>query len=252
MQFMKLIKKVALISLLVMIVSYMSKENLNSSSHYNDLYIDPPTQQKTDMKPFDIKVDEEHYQIIPKYDYALEGIVVSTHHSDAFLDMAHEEWRDYLNIADLCVIWGENVKSGVYKEMDFRNGNWTCYFSWPNSEVRQRFHEEQLSNNHLLTNDFDIKQNIMSVEPGDHIRMEGVLVDYNNTANGFYRKTSISRTDRGQGACETIFVEKFDIVQKMNSIQRLIFKISRFIFILSSLFFLLLYFTSGHKGVKEY
>jgi len=242
-----LIKRISQISFMVMIVSYITKDTLSSSMGQSDLVIDPPKQYKTDKQSFDLEVNHEHYYITPKYDYIIEGIVVSTHHSDAFLDMAHEEWRDYLNIADLCVIWGENVKNGVYKDMDFNNGNWTCYYSWPNSEVRQRFHEDQLSNNHLLTSDDAIKQTIMDVEPGDYIRIEGILADYANPANGFNRKTSIIRTDRGQGACETIFVEKFDIVQQMNSFKRIVFDISKFLFIVSSILFLLLSFTSTSK-----
>ena len=246
-----LIKRVAQISFLVMVVSYISKDSLSSSTHYNNLFIDPPKQSITNKLPFDLEVDQEHYHITPKYNYEMEGIVVSTHHSDAFLDMAHEEWRDYLNIADLCVIWGENVKNSVYKNMDFNNGNWTCYYSWPSAEVRQHFHEDQLSNNHLLTNNTSIKQTIMNVEPGDHIRIEGILVDYANPANGFNRKTSITRKDRGQGACETIFIERFDIVQQLNSFQRVVFNISKFIFILSSIFFLFLYFTSASKQTEQ-
>ncbi len=244
MSFLTLIKRIAQISFLVMLVSYITKDTLSSSIDHSDLFIDPPKQYKTDKQSFDLEVNHEHYHITPKYDYTIEGIVVSTHHSDAFLDMAHDEWRDYLNIADLCMIWGENVKNSVYKDMDFNNGNWTCYYSWPNSEVRQRFHEDQLSNNHLLSNNASIKQTIIDVEPGDHIRIEGILADYTNPANGFNRKTSTTRTDRGQGACETIFIEKFHILQQMNSFQRIIFDISKFLFIVSGIFFLLLFFTS--------
>ena len=247
MHFITLIKRIAQISFLVMIVSYITKDSISSSTQYSNLFITPPKQFETDKSAFDIEVNNEHYYINPKYDYTLEGIVVSTHHSDAFLDMAHEEWRDYLNIADLCVIWGENITNNVYKDMEFNNGNWTCFYSWPNAEVRQRFNEDQLSNNHLLTNNASIQQTIMNVEPGDHIRIEGMLVEYSNPANGFKRKTSITRTDRGQGACETIFIEKFDILQQLNSFQRVLFNISKFIFIFSSILFLLLYFTSSSK-----
>ncbi len=243
MSFSTVIKRIAQISFILMIVSYITKDTLSSSVDHSDLFIDPPKQYKTDKQSFDLEVNHEHYHITPKYNYTIEGIVVSTHHSDAFLDMAHDEWRDYLNSADLCVIWGENIKNSVYKDMDFNNGNWTCYYSWPNSEVKQRFHEDQLSNNHLLTHDASIKQTIMDVEPGDHIRIEGILADYTNPVNGFNRKTSITRTDRGQGACEIIFVEKFDIVQEMNSFQRVVFDISKFLFIISSIFFLFLSFT---------
>jgi len=246
MTFSSFLQKVMLLSLIIMAITYFNKEKLPSPDYY-DIPVPPPIQTKTDRKVFEVSVDKEHYHITPLYDYQLEGIVVSKHHSDAFLDMSHEEWRDYLNIADLCVIWGDNVKNGVYQDMKFKNGNWTCYFSWPNSAVRQRFKEEQLSNNHLLTDNSIIKKQILGASPGDHIRLKGILVNYANRANQFNRGTSTSRTDRGQGACEVIYIKSFDFIQKANSFQRILFEVSKVIFFFSLFLSLLLYFTSRRK-----
>lgn len=247
-----LFKRVAIISLLVMIATYFTKDTLPAPEYYANTLIKEPSQKKSNKKPFKIESNQEHYRITPKYEYSLEGVVVSTHNADAFLDMAHhEEWRDFINIRDLCVIWGDNVKSGVYEDMQFENGNWTCWYSWPNSNVRQRFQNNQLSNNHLLAGEESIKKAIMEAQPGDHIHIEGMLVNYANPANGFKRGTSITRTDTGQGACETIYVEKFDIIKKANTLKRNLFNIAKFLFLLSISALLFLFITSLGKPKEQ-
>jgi len=248
-----LFKRVSVVSILVMAVTYFTKDSLPTPDYYDQAVIREPIQNKINKKPFEIEVNRERYQITPKYDYCLEGVVVSVHNADAFLDMRHhEEWRDFLNIRDLCVIWGDNVKNGVYKEMDFSNGDWTCWYSWPNAEVRQHFRSNQLSNNHLLAEKEVIKQSIMKAEPGDHILLEGMLVDYANPANSFKRGTSTSRTDAGQGACETIYVKKFEIIQKANALVRNLFQVAKILFILSLVSLVFLYFTQSRKVSMKY
>jgi hypothetical protein len=49
----------------------------------------------------------------------------------------------------------------------------------------------------------------MASEPGDHIRLKGVLAKYANKDSGFNRGTSITREDTGNGACETIYLNEF-------------------------------------------
>ena len=44
--------------------------------------------------------------------------------------------------------------------------------------------------------------------------IKGMLANYENQANNFERGTSITRTDTGNGACETVYVTDFSIVKK--------------------------------------
>jgi hypothetical protein len=134
------------------------------------------------------------------------------------------------------------------QDMTFENGNWTCYYSWPNASVRQRFREDQLSNNHLLTADKLVSQKILNAQPGDHIRIKGRLVTYANASNHFKRGTSTSRTDRGQGACEVIYINTFEFIQKANKFQRTLFDVSKSILLFSLFVLFLLAFTSKQKS----
>lgn len=71
----------------------------------------------------------------------------------------------------------------------------------------------QLSNNHLLTADTSIRDKLKDIKIGDQIRIRGWLSSYRNSKGGS-RGTSITREYSGNGACETIYVNQVDILNK--------------------------------------
>ncbi len=124
----QLVKGVALLSLLLMAASYPRKDALPDPDYYVGEPPAAPKQTKTRLRPFDTVVNEQRYRITPRFDYVLEGVVVSAHDADALDDIwHHDKWRDFLNTRDLCVIWGDNLSSGVYQRMSFENDSWTCW-----------------------------------------------------------------------------------------------------------------------------
>lgn len=206
-----------IISFLLLLLSLLYKDRLPDPQHFEIQRLIDPVQEPTFRSPFWIDAQGQRYRIRPLYDYTLEGVVVSFHDADAFGDIwHHDRWKDFLNVRDLCVIWGANVSSGVYLDMSFDNDSWTCWAYWPDAQTGARFHMTQLSNNHLLVDDDYLKQLLMSAETGDHIRISGQLASYENPANNFKRGSSTRRDDTGNGACETIYVEDFEIVSKAN------------------------------------
>jgi len=179
---------------------------------------DEPMQRPTNTGPFNVTANEVEYRIQPLYTYDLHGLVVSfRHHEGEF--MLHRLWNDHLNVADLCVIWGRNARDLELNLYEFWNAEFTCYVEAPTRELWQAFEMAQLSNNHLLTDKPRIRSAIESVEVGDQIHLTGYLAEYSNQ-DGFRRGSSTVRTDNGNGACETIYLESFTIIQPMDSIWR--------------------------------
>jgi len=206
-----------LASLLLLILSYQYKDQLPQADFYGDAPLSNPVQTDTSVEPFEIEANDIVYTINPVQDYQLNGVVVSFHNSDTWWDIYHHgSWQDFVNIKDICIIWGDNVTSGVYQKMSFKNTTWTCWASWPDRDTGKQFSMYQLSNNHLLVGDAHIRQIAENVELGDQIRLEGVLASYSHSNNQFTRGTSTSRTDTGNGACETIYLSDFEIVKKAN------------------------------------
>lgn len=249
--FEKLTRAVFVVSLLASAYLYLVKDDLPDPSFYDLGQLQEPVQDETGEESFSTRSNGQEYLIRPLYDYELQGVVVSLHDSDDFLDITHHRrWQDFINLRDLCVIWGSNVENGVYRDMDFHNSTWTCWFSWPNREVGSRFDDSQLSNNHLLIDDDAVKQALMQAEPGDHIRLKGMLVEYQNPGNGFRRGTSVTRTDTGNGACETIYVQAFDVISKANQTTRSIYAVTFWVMVLSLVAVVALFFVTPYRGAR--
>jgi hypothetical protein len=235
-------KWTVILSLFLLLSSLVYKDRLPDPGLYEINRLTDPIQQSTFRTPFWIETGGQRYRIKPLHDYILEGVVVSHHNADAFSDIwHHDKWKDFLNVRDLCVIWGDNVGTGVYQNMKFENDSWTCWAYWPDAHTGSQFQMKQLSNNHLLVDDLFIKEALMSAERGDHIRISGQLASYENPGNGFLRGTSTRRDDTGNGACETIYVEDFKIVAKANTLWRSVYRVSTWILGLSLVLFLILF-----------
>jgi hypothetical protein len=155
---------------------------------------------------FKIHVDGVEYAIHPRDTYDITGLVVSLHDADTWWDTAHKEWDDHINLVDLCVVWGENARSGIYREVNFSNTQWTCHMSAADGSQWQHFNTAQASNNHLITDRPEIARLMRGIHVGDQVRVRGLLVDYTTYRNGqpyAHRTTSESRTDQD---CEVIYV----------------------------------------------
>jgi hypothetical protein len=160
------------------------------------------------------------------YEYELWGMVVSSHYAGSFLDIAHEAWKDYLNIKDLCVIWGRNLETGAFREIKFWNRDFTCYFSWSNPEAGELFSQSHISNNHLITADPLLRPVIKSVRRGDQVHFHGWLAKYGHKGSSNVRGTSTSRDDVGGRACETVYVTEFEVLKRANPSWRAAFPVS--------------------------
>lgn len=172
-----------------------------------------PEQSVTHKPPFNVSVGGVTYTVRPLFQYELYGLVVSRHDSDTWWDYIHREWNDKLNIADLCVVWGPNISSGVYEEIAFSSGQFVCNFSTRSSEAYAAFDQTAISNNHLLSDNPEIARKLKDARVGDQVHFRGYLAEYShNQGRPFKRGTSTVRTDTGNGACETVFLDEFSIL----------------------------------------
>jgi len=236
-----LFKRLFWTSVFALALLYGYKDRLPDPSYYAVDALQELLQEPTAEAVFTTEVNGQHYTITPKFSYQLDGVVVSLHDADQLNDIWHHgSWQDFLNLRDLCVIWGENVQSGVYHRIQFHNDTWTCWASWPDSETGNLFKMDALSNNHLLADQEQVKAALMAAEPGDHIRLSGLLAEYANPGNGFHRGTSIIREDTGNGACETIYVNEFTIVNKANRKLRRLFTLAKWLALGSGIGFLIM------------
>jgi hypothetical protein len=190
------------------------------------LLADPIQSAEEVAPPFEVERKGVLYLVTPVFGYEIRGLVVSEHDSRAFTDLSHERWKDNLNVKDVCLVWGRNVATGVYRKMKFRNRDFTCYYSYPDAATGALFTENCLSNNHLLAGDDRMARKVRMVRRGDQIRVRGWLASYERPGTPFRRGTSTTREDRGNGACETVYVTEFDVLRPGNPGWRRLFSFS--------------------------
>ena len=191
--------------------------------------------QSTDgvPEPFEVTRRNVTYTVTPLASYELWGLIVSYHHSASFVDISHKQWNDYLNTKDIGVIWGRNVETGVYRRMTFRNRDFTCYFSYPDRETGELFVESALSNNHLLPADTLVGDAVLKSRTGDQVHVKGWLVSYGIKGAPYARRSSLTRFDRGNGACEVVYVNEFEILRAGNEAWRTLHTLSLVLAVLS-------------------
>jgi hypothetical protein len=173
-----------------------------------------PRQEPSDRPAFTAPIKGYTYALVPRATYEIAGLVVSQHRGDALFNLDHE--ADPGNIRDVCVVWGESITNGSYRKVKFLSGEFTCSFSW-SGDLTPAFKPETASNNHLLPADPSIARQIGAIHVGDQIRMTGLLVDYTVIQGGreiFTRRTSLTRGDTGNGACEILYVTGLSVVAR--------------------------------------
>ena len=220
---MKITKLIFLTALTFLIASVVFGRKLPPKEDILPELFANPKQIKITKPAFTLERDKKTYTIEPSYSYEMYGLIASYHHSAAWFDYYHKQWGDDLNKKDIALLWGMNVQDEIYYALKFWNGSWTAYWQsrWGvDRSTWGKFRNDQFSNNHLLVDDPEVYEKVMNARKGDQIYMKGYLSSYTHPEMGFTRKSSMSRTDTGNGACETIFVTEFEILKKGNLLWR--------------------------------
>ena len=178
-----------------------------------------PHQQVSDARTFTKTIRGYTYTLTPRASYDISGLVVSQHRGDALFNLGHKV--DPGNIKDICVVWGEAVTNGSYRKVKFTSGEFTCSYSWSGA-VTPLLDPEKTSNNHLIPANAAIASRIDAIHVGDQVRLTGLLVDYEVTKDRrdiFTRRTSLTRTDTGNGACEILYVTDLSVLRRGNHLE---------------------------------
>lgn len=198
-------------SALGLALGFWNRNSLPGGVAFNEPLSHTPRQRPITEAPLQVSFAGVDYRVEPLFDYELYGLVVSYRQHDG-RSLMHRRANDHLNVADVCVVWSDTAFSEYLNRLDFWNGIFTCNVQTSDSAAWSHFHMNQLANNHLITADNYLRDRIGEMRVGDQIRIRGQLARY-GARDGPVRGTSTTRDDTGDGACETIFVKDFEIVQ---------------------------------------
>jgi hypothetical protein len=203
----KLLKTVFLAALLVTPVAWWFKGGLVDPDEIVPELLQAPVQERIEAPDFSFDYKGKSCRVRPVTDYELWGLVVSHNNIESFADLYHDSTS--VDTKDLCVIWGSNLLDDDYQRVKFSSGSFTCYWRYP---AGVQFAGWEGSNNHLITDDARIREQITEVRVGDQIHLKGMLVNYQmDDWQGFWRESSLVRSDDG---CEVIYVEQLDVLRQ--------------------------------------
>ncbi len=203
----RLIGPLLLAAVALTAIAWFMKGRLVTSAEVESALLQEPEQGDTTREPFEFEYKGQRCRVKPVATYDLWGLVVSHNNIESFADIYHDSTS--VDTKDLCVIWGGNLEGDDFREVEFKSGSWTCYFRYP---MGVKFAHNELGNNHLITDDPEIREQIAQVKIGDQIHLQGLLVDYQmDDWESFWRRSSTVRTDSG---CEVIFVEDLEVLER--------------------------------------
>lgn len=161
---------------------------------------DPPRSApvQTDTARADFTVDG--WTLEPVADYEIEAVVVRTYRYRFGGLSGLSPW-------DVGMAWGTAAHEDVLSQLTFSYNSRFLY--WRSSDGLTLDPDEladQIANVHMIPANRQVRRAIGRLGPGDVVSMRGMLVDVHGVDGGEWI-TSRTRTDRGAGACEILYVE---------------------------------------------
>ncbi|MCL5407030.1 MAG: hypothetical protein M1429_00830 [Patescibacteria group bacterium] len=219
----KTVWAVILVIMGLFFVVYFRGEKYPRKQVIESTLFEPPVQNEVENTPFDLDYKGFKYKLTPRYEYSLYGMVLAYHYSDSWIDISHK--NDPYNTEDICVMWGRDINTEIYRKMKFSHGDWTCYADFKSSASStdyQQFNSNEISNNHLIPANDYINGLMRQAKNGDQIYIKGYLVDYEvfNTEGQKVGGRQTSTTVEDQ-KCEVIYVTDFKILKKYTFLEHL-------------------------------
>lgn len=164
------------------------------------LVADRPVQ--VDLQPSTFMLDD--YQITRKASFEIRARVLSK--EPYYLNRTAD-----LSPIDLALGWGVMSDTAVLRQIDIsQSARWyrTKYDLPPPIPEQQIIFNS--SNMHMIPARKDIERTLKALREGDIVSISGYLVDVDHDS-GWNWRSSMSRLDTGNGACELVFVESLSV-----------------------------------------
>ncbi len=155
-------------------------------------------------QPITWQGEEYDWELTPRANFQVAGRVLSR-------QTYKRDWQSEISPIDFAIGWGELSDDKVDQWVKWRqSGRWYFYY-WnedaPYDEVYLRTHS---SNFHIVPATDSLSAALLKIDEDEKILLEGKLVDIRATGQTkrWLSKTSLSRSDSGDGACEILLVER--------------------------------------------
>ena len=115
-----------------------------------------------------------------------------------------------LSPVDLALGWGAMSDQAVLDRLEIWQGGRFFYWRTGQLPIPEREVIEHSSNMHMIPAEETVRDALLSVREGDLVEVEGYLV-VATAEGGWIWRSSLSRKDSGNGACELVYVTRIEV-----------------------------------------
>ena len=140
-------------------------------------------------------------QALAKFDMTARVIIADRYRTDREADVSP---------MDLTVAWGPASDTAVLQQFDFYKLHRYYRYEWDDPGAPSSVVKSHTANMHMIGKDSYTDSKLTHVEAEDIITIDGYLVEVSAT-DGWRWRSSLTRNDSGNGACELVLVESIKI-----------------------------------------
>lgn len=145
------------------------------------------------------------YVLEPLADFSIEARVLSR-------EDYHIGREADFSPTDLALGWGRMSDERVLTSINVTQSGRFYFWSTPEFPIPRREIETSSANMHIIPADAYVEKQLSKVRKGQVVRIQGYLVEA-KASDGWHWKSSLTREDTGNGACELIYVKSLSVVR---------------------------------------
>ena len=168
-----------------------------------------PAQIGETRAPFDHFAGGRRYRLTPRFRWDQAARVVS-----------EEPYRFGAAAAlipeDLALAWGPILAPPYAGRISY--SQYSRFFFWRTKDgtLDRNTIVSHAANVHVIPRTTRLRMAVRCISEGDDVRLEGWLVDVDGISDPeFHWRTSTSREDEGPGSCETVYLERLTINERV-------------------------------------
>ncbi|WP_251358510.1 hypothetical protein [Kangiella sp. TOML190] len=191
----------AIVGVLVLLIIYKAKQPVTLGDGV--MAADVPYQ-----KPINDPISFEHanFEVTPLADFNIKAKVILKE------DYRYDKGAE-ISPTDLALGWGRMSDESVLQQIEFwQTGRWYRY-RYDKAPIPQQEIQTHSANMHLIPSSSYIAKQIKKIKAGQIVELQGKLVKVRNKESNWRWKSSLTREDTGDGACELIYVEQLHLVE---------------------------------------
>ncbi len=186
------------------IIAILFVNALISVEPYQGNIAEPVQKNLTRAEAITITGETEDVELTLLAEYEIGGVV-----------KGKKQYSDYpsqVSKYDIALAWGDLNKKDYDEHIRYsQSGRWYYYRYSGNCMASREYISNHSANVHLIHQDKDVLNKIKKIRKNEYVRLEGYLVNVNFKDGPW--KTSLSRNDTGNGACEIMYVTDITLIE---------------------------------------